>query len=145
VPVADLTIPRYATGNRPRTKGVFFMPTTDLDAILATYRCYRSNAIWFGARTDGYSITVRDGLTFSFAKGEMLKCAMDWLDKSREYWQKLLAVPGAEVLWCGLNAGNTTDAKSVDSQLATDCLCPDCTRRALLSRPAPRAGDNAKG
>ena len=117
---------------------------TELDATLATYRCYRSNALWFAARTDGYSVTVRDGLTFSFAKGEMLKCAMDWLDKSREYWDRLLLVPDAAGSWCGLNAGCTTDVKSADLQQEHDCICPDCTRRAFLSRPAQSAGD-AKG
>ena len=119
------------------------MLTTDL----LIYKLYRSNALWFAARTDGYSVTVRDGLTFSFAKGEMLKCAMDWLDKSREYWDRLLLVPDAAGCLCGLNAGSTTAAKSVDSQHALDgrgCICPECTRRALLSRPAPSAGD-AKG
>lgn len=100
----------------------------ELDATLATYHCYRSNALWFASRTDGYSVTVNGGLTFSFAKGEMLKCANDWLEKSREYWQKLLLAPDAAVLWCGLNAISTISAKHADSLPEADCICPDCTK-----------------
>ena len=102
---------------------------------LAVYRCYRGNALWFASlRQDAYSVTVRDGLTFSFAKGEMMGWAQYWLDRSLEYWNKLqLAdVPGAEVYRCGSNAGSTTDAQNAGTQLATDpCICPDCTRRAM--------------
>jgi hypothetical protein len=118
------------------------MPTTDM----LVYRCYRSNATWFASlRQDAYSVTVRDGLTFKFAEGEMMGWANYWLDKSREYWQRLLLAPGAEISWCGSSVGNTTDVKPVASLPEHDCICPDCTRRALLSRPAPAAGQNKTG
>lgn len=100
--------------------------------LLETYRLCRSNALWFAHRTDGHSITVRDGLTFTFKKGEMKRWAKYWLDKSRESWEKLLSVPGAAVSWCGSSDGNATNAKIADSQRETSgCICPTCTIIAI--------------
>ena len=81
--------------------------TDAMTSDLLTYRCYRANALWFASlRQDAYSVTVRDGLTFSFAKGEMMGWAFEWAEKARLFWH-------------GKHADNS------------ECICPDCTRKAI--------------
>lgn len=80
--------------------------------LLATYRLYRSNALWFSRRTDGHSITVRDGLTFKFEKGEMKRWTNYWLGRAREYWS-------------GVHDAPTLPATE------SGCICPECTERMI--------------
>lgn len=101
-----------------------------MNVKLAEYRIYRSNALWFAARADGYSITVRDGLTFRFEKGEMKCRAIDWYQLSLLSWEILSRRAGAQlavdscIIGC---AGTTTSADPAASRAVTDCICPKCT------------------
>jgi len=81
---------------------------------LAIYRLYRSNALWFAQRKEGYSVTLNEGNTYSFAKGEMLQCALGWVEKSKEFWDRLLSDGIVEEV-CG-----------------AECICPECTRAEIM-------------
>ena len=101
---------------------------------LAVYRCYRSNALWFSARKDGYSITTNEGHSYSFDRGEMLQCALGWLDKSVPYWQRLLSAHAVNPSCIGMSSTNATVVQNVDSPQDIECICPNCTRAKLAQR-----------
>jgi hypothetical protein len=96
---------------------------------LAAYRLYRSNYIFFFKRTDGYSITVRDGLTFTFKKGEMQEWARYWLKLSKESWGKLLSALGVQDLCTGMTAEGVTFVHNAALPQDINCICPTCTER----------------
>jgi hypothetical protein len=103
---------------------------------LATYRLYRSSALWFARQKDGHSITVRDGQTFNFAKGESKRWANYWLGRARESWDKLLVALGVPDLCSGMSAEGVLFVHAADSQHDTesDCICPECTARMIDER-----------
>ena len=110
---------------------------TDERFLLATYRLYRSNAIYFAGLKDGYSVSTGTDKEqqFKFEKGEMKQCAFGWLEKSKPYWQKLLHAHAAEVSWSGKNDGDTAVAQDAGSQHEiSKCLCPDCTEKIICHR-----------
>ena len=98
---------------------------------LSAYRLYRSNALWFAARKDGYSAYIGDDQYVTFEKGSMKKCALDWLERSREYWQRLLSAHVVSTSCTGMRSTSASIAQSATLLPATDCICPECTFRKI--------------
>lgn len=54
-----------------------------------------------------------------------------WLEQSRDLWPQLLSAHAVAACPYGTTPGGPSSAAPVDSALATECICPDCTGRMI--------------
>jgi hypothetical protein len=117
-----------------------FISDISADALidLASYRLRRSNALWFAARTDGYSIGGnRAEHRVEIGKGASVKCAKNYYQQCVELWRRP-GVRDAAHGRTGTIAASATFVPAADSPHAPDCICPDCLRAELTRVIAAR-------
>ncbi|MFH0938203.1 MAG: hypothetical protein V1899_02845 [Planctomycetota bacterium] len=105
------------------------------DAGWAAYRFLRTNALWFAARNDGYSISPKSG-NIDIPKGWCVTCSKNYYRQCVALWRLAIA-PSAKRSQNGTDV--TLNAHGADtSRVNENCLCPQCLKAELRKRFALR-------
>ena len=126
-----LAFPSTESPSAPNTappRATFIVAPPLVNPDLAAYKLYRSNALWFANRNDGYGYQYTHH-NAEVPKGVCLKCSKEYYAECVARWQKLLFAHVVKP--CLFGTANTLSASDADSRPDPECLCPACLRREL--------------